>query len=311
MLLFAYLYTRFDLFHKAGFLSSFHAVRPVVPAMAIRAVLKISDHALVDSRAPAAGYSSILVALAAFGMLLTLFSTPFFATLGAGGLVHACHRRHRVAAFLLLLAFVASNVAYIAIKGLPPSLALAAGSQVGSLSSSLFVTGLLAGATTFGGAFTAVPYVYRSLVTLSGRMTPAQFLDGIAVVNFVPTPLVMFVTWDGFISGGVGGAILMTLGMFLPCFTFVLVLHEVMMAGARNPLFTALLEGVSAVVVGLIAETACQLTKAAVHNGMDALVFACAMFVLSTSKLKNAPIGIIVVAALAGQVLYENGTNQG
>jgi hypothetical protein len=110
----------------------------------------------------------------------------------------------------------------------------------------VFVTGLLAGCVTFGGAFTAVPcaparrcalrlartltaacvrlfcrYVFRSLVTLSQLMTPQQartrrhqrtqctilclrvlkrlrarqFLDGIAVVNFVPTPLVMFVTW--------------------------------------------------------------------------------------------------------------------
>ena len=165
-------------------------------------------------------------------------------------------------------------------------------------------------------------------MTNSKLITPQQFLDGIAVVNFVPTPLVMFVTWcarsfvlahapllslacrDGFMADGIRGAVLMTIGMFIPCFSMVLFGHEMFMWLTQNKKFSSFLDGVSACVIGLIAETACQLTKVAVHTGMDALVFACAFIALNTSKNKNTPLLIIMAAAMAGQVLYLNGANQ-
>lgn len=165
----------------------------------------------------------------------------------------------------------------------------------------------------------------------------------------------MFVTWDGFIAGGITGAILMTLGMFLPwcvawrathcavrsrelrSFTFVLGGHNLFMYLCMNARFNAFLEGVSAAVIGLISQTACTLTFDAIHNGMDALVFFCAMMVLQTSKSRNASVAIIsaytalasnsgrcnvvwlfadaqcssVGAAMAGQVLYINNANVG
>ncbi len=71
----------------------------------------------------------------------------------------------------------------------------------------------------------------------------------------------------------------------------------------------ALSSGVSASVIGLIAETACQLTKVAIHNGMDTLVFTCTLLALNMSKDKNTPLLIIFAAAMAGQVLYLNGAN--
>ena len=78
----------------------------------------------------------------------------------------------------------------------------------------------------------------------------------------------------------------------------------------QNKSFSSFLDGVSASVIGLIAETACQLTLVAVHTGMDALIFCCTLMVLNTSKNKNAPLAVIVAAAMAGQVLYRNGANQ-
>jgi chromate transporter len=197
-------------------------------------------------------------------------------------------------------------------KYVPSASVLVAGTKASSSLSkngAIFTTGLLAGVTTFGGAFTAVPYVLRSFVQINGFMRVEQFLDGIAIVNFVPTPLVMFVTWDGFIANGVVGGILMTLGMFLPCFTFVLVLHNAFMFLCKNERFNSFLEGVSAGVIGFIAESSCQLARAAIHTGMDTLIFSCTLMVLTTSTNKYAPLGIICAAALAGQVLYANGLN--
>ena len=86
--------------------------------------------------------------------------------------------------------------------------------------------------------------------------------------------------------------------------------HEAFMWLTQNRSFSSFLDGVSASVIGLIAETACQLTKVAVHTGMDTLVFTCALLALNMSKNKNTPLAIICAAALAGQVLYQNGANQ-
>ena len=158
MMLLAYLYIRFDLFNNKGFLSSFHAVRPCVPAMAVRAVIKISEHALVDHSAGGKDISSILFACAAMGFLLTIFQTPFFVTLGWAGLVNVTHHNvHWAAGWALLVLGIVGNVIYISLSGLPNQVALAAGTNSGNKQGSIFITGLLAGCTTFGGAFTAVP----------------------------------------------------------------------------------------------------------------------------------------------------------
>lgn len=97
---------------------------------------------------------------------------------------------------------------------------------------------------------------------------------------------------------------------FIPCFSMVLFGHEAFMWLTQNRAFSSFLDGVSASVIGLIAETACQLTLVAVHTGMDTLVFTCTLLVLNTSKNKNAPLMVICAAAMAGQVLYRNGANQ-
>jgi chromate transport protein ChrA len=89
----------------------------------------------------------------------------------------------------------------------------------------------------------------------------------------------------------------------------VLVMHNLFMYLTTSPKYNNFLFGVSAAVVGLISESACQLTKAAVHNGMDTLVFTCTLLTLTQSTNKYAPLLIIFAAAMAGQVLYRNNAN--
>jgi len=96
---------------------------------------------------------------------------------------------------------------------------------------------------------------------------------------------------------------------FLPSFFFVIAMHDMFMYLCKDPKYNAFFEGISAAVVGLISESACQLTKAAVHNGMDTLVFTCTLLTLTQSTNKNTPLLIIFAAAMAGQVLYLNNAN--
>ena len=188
------------------------------------------------------------------------------------------------------------------------------------------------------------------------QLTAGQFLDGIAIVNIVPTPLVMFITWvrtgppsargapapasgggggpraqDGFMASGVVGAVLMTIGMFLPSFSFVarshaaaagpgcgggarephgrlaraqVIFHRLFMWLTDTPAFGAFIDGVSATVIGIIAETVFQLIQAGVHTGMDTLIFTVCLGFIHTSTNKFAPVMVLIAAAMAGQIIY-------
>jgi chromate transporter len=102
------------------------------------------------------------------------------------------------------------------------------------------------------------------LLTFSGWMTNAQFLDGLALSGILLAPLVIFVIFIGYLGGGVAGALAMTAGMFLPAFAFTLVGHDLMEQVDERPSVHAALDGVAAGIVGLIAATVLQLFLATV-----------------------------------------------
>ena len=84
----------------------------------------------------------------------------------------------------------------------------------------LFGHGLIAGLVTFGGAYTALPYVTSVAAGDSGWMTQQACLDGIAIASVLPAPLVIFGTFVGYQGGGLAGALAFTAGIFLPAFSF-------------------------------------------------------------------------------------------
>ena len=126
--------------------------------------------------------------------------------------------------------------------------------NVGSLE--LFKTGLTGGLVTFGGAYTAIPVIRDVATGPHGWMDNQQFLDGIAIGGVLPAPLVIFATFVGYLGGGFNGALLMTLGMFLPAFSFTLIGHELFERLVARKGIHAFLDGVACAVCGIIAATA-------------------------------------------------------
>ena len=84
----------------------------------------------------------------------------------------------------------------------------------------LFGHGLVAGLVTFGGAYTALPYVSSVAAGDGGWMTQQACLDGIAIASVLPAPLVIFGTFVGYAGSGIAGALAFTAGIFLPAFGF-------------------------------------------------------------------------------------------
>jgi chromate transporter len=170
----------------------------------------------------------------------------------------------------------------------------------------LFVAGLKGGLLTFGGAYTAIPYVRADTVG-RGWLDDGTFLDGVALANVLPAPLVIFATFVGYQAGGLAGALAATAGMFLPAFAFSLIFYERLESVVDHPRLHRTLDGVAAAAVGIIAATLILLGKS-VFDRLGAPLLALPIFALAALaawKLKGKWVtpAIVAAGAAAGAVL--------
>jgi chromate transporter len=123
---------------------------------------------------------------------------------------------------------------------------------------------------TFGGAYAVLPYVYQGGVEHYGWLTGPQMIDGLALGETTPGPLIMIVAFVGFVGGwvkeifgpdslalaGMAGATVATVFTFLPSFIFILVGGPAVEATRHDVKFTAPLTGITAAVVGVVINLA-------------------------------------------------------
>lgn len=270
----------------------FLGVQIAVLAIILRAVQRIGTHILEDR---------LLWGLAAASLAATLAGVPFWIPLVAAGLIYSFAARPAVAA-----AVVAAAVALaLLISGDAPVIqASVAASRADVIA--LFIAGLKGGLLTFGGAYTAIPYVRADTVG-RGWVSDASFLDGVALAGMLPAPLVIFATFAGYVAGGFPGALTITAGMFLPAFAFSMIFYERLEAVVENPALHRALAGVAAAVVGVIAATLLQLgwvTALRVATPIAGLaIFAGAVAAMFLLKGKWVAPLLVVAAGVAGWLL--------
>ena len=123
---------------------------------------------------------------------------------------------------------------------------------------------------TFGGAYAVLPYVYQGAITQYGWLTPLQMIDGLALGETTPGPLIMVVAFVGFVGGyvqaafgvdqaflaGALAAVIVTWFTFLPSFLFILVGGPLVESTHGDLTFTAPLTAITAAVVGVILNLA-------------------------------------------------------
>ena len=270
------------------------AVQIAVLAIILRAVVRIGQHIIEDR---------LLAVIAVASLLATLAGVPFWIPLVAGGLAYAFAQRPLIAVVVVAAAIGAAVL--VRVIAAPDTGAIVAAGAPVTLAA-LFIAGLKGGLLTFGGAYTAIPYVRADTVG-RGWIDDATFLDGIALAGVLPAPLVIFATFVGYVVGGPGGALAITAGMFLPAFAFSLILFERLEAVVENPAFHHVLTGVAAAVVGIIAATFVQLGEATATRVSQPLI-AIALFVIALAivwRVKGAWVtpAIVAGAALAGWIV--------
>ena len=176
---------------------------------------------------------------------------------------------------------------------------------------------------TFGGAYAVLPYVVQGAVETFGWLTPPQMIDGLALGETTPGPLIMVVAFVGFVGGwatqlfgpehvfvaGGAAAAVATWFTFLPSFMFILAGGPLVESTHGQMKFTAPLTGITAAVVGVIVNLAVffayhVLWPAGLHERFDvvsALIGVAAAAALF--RYKAGVIPVILACAVAGLVI--------
>jgi chromate transporter len=283
MLALSVLYVEADL--AAHLDELFYGLKAAVGALVARALVRLSRSFITDVP---------LAVLAVLAFLLTLFAS---------------------AAFLLVL--LGAGIAYelwrsggrwiggaSALSPLPAlAIAVVAAAVTLSLEAQILAEGLKAGLLTFGGAYTAIPLLQDSAVDSHHWLTSSQFVDGIALGGVLPAPLIIFSTFVGYIAGGLTGALLMTLGIFIPAFVFPIFLHRRLVAVADNPRIRPFLLGVTAGVIGLIAAVTVEILDESVVDVPTALLALAAFLVLTRHHGKLTVLYVVLGCGLIGAAL--------
>lgn len=171
----------------------------------------------------------------------------------------------------------------------------------------LFLVFLKVGALLYGSGYVLLAFLERDLVLRLQVLTEQQLLDAVAIGQFTPGPLFTTATFVGYLLGGLPGAVVATVGIFLPAFLFV---------GAATPLArrvrerewaAALLDGVNAAALGLMAAVTVVLADDALTDPLAVGVAAAAGVALwrwgvnsAWVMLGGAAVGLL--AGLAGHI---------
>ena len=270
----------------AGHLDAlFYGLTAAVGALVARALVRLSKSFISDVP---------LALLAIAGFALTLFAgASFVLVLLGGGIAYELWQNGP--RWMNRANSIAVSPATI--------LAAVAGAITVSLTAEIFLEGLKAGLLTFGGAFTVIPFLRESAVESHQWLTASQFNDGLAMSGILPAPLIIFSTFVGYIAGGLVGALVMTLGIFLPAFLFPIFFHRQLVAIAENDRLHPFLLGVAAAVIGLIAAVTVEILKTSVGDVYTALIAVGAFAALNRWHSKLTVVYVMAVAGIVGVIL--------
>ena len=246
-----------------------------------------------------------VVAVALVGLARVAVGTPLTATIGAGVAVGWVLGLNE----LLLLALAALVVAAVRLR---PGATFGVAPLVGALAASaervatndlplLFAVFLKAGALLFGSGYVLLAYLRGDLVERLGWLTDRQLLDAVAIGQVTPGPLFTTATFIGYLLAGVAGAALATLAIFLPAFIFCAVIGPIATRLRGRPLTSALLDGLNAGAVGLMAVVSAQLGASAVVDPPTVVIGLVALLAMLLWRVPS--VVLVAGGALIGLVM--------
>jgi chromate transporter len=258
----AWAYVRFGNLPATGIL--LYCTKPVVLAIILKAAWDLGKTAI---------RSRFLVVLALVAAALNLAAVHELFVLFLCGLAAVAAQRpgRAVAVFAFMPAMIPAPAA-----------------------ASLFWYFLKIGAMLYGSGYVLIALLRTDLVENFGWLTEQQLLDAVAVGQITPGPVFTTATFVGYLLGGWPGALLATVGIFLPAFVLVLATQSLVRRARRYATAALFLDGVNAAAIALIVVTAAQLGTTAIVDIWTITLFAACVVLLA--------MGVASIWLIAGTV---------
>jgi chromate transporter len=279
VLAFAWAYVRFGSLPQGTWM--LYGIKPVIIAIIAQALWGLSKSAFNDRLLLVLSIGVVLLYLAGGNVVLLLFGAGILIALVRSAR-HIRPSRSGAALPPTMLPILASTAAV----GIPFSL------------STLFLTFLKIGAVTYGSGYVLLVFLRSDFVDHLHWLTDRQLIDALAVGQFTPGPVFTTATFIGYLTGGLRGALLATLGIFLPSFIFVALIYPLIRHIRHSPTARAFLDGVSAAALGLMAAVTWQLGRAAIVDIATAVMMLVAFGLLRCARMNSA--WLVVGGALSG-----------
>ena len=183
-----------------------------------------------------------------------------------------------------------------------PLVAAADGASQGAMLGKLFAFFLKAGSLTFGSGLVIVPFLEKGLVQQTGWLNEREFLVAVAMGMMSPGPVVITATFVGYLVAGFTGALVSTIGIFLPSFLLVLIVAPVLVRYRTNPNVQGFIKGAYGAAIGTILGACVLLGRIAIGDWLTALIGLVSLVVLFRWKVSN-PL-LIAAAAVIGLVAF-------
>lgn len=281
--LIAWAYVRYGSLPQA--VAVLYAIKPVVVAIVVQALGKLAR----------TGVRTILLAvITGLAVSATLLGvSPILVLLFAGTVS---------AAVFWLRSRPAAGFA----AGLPKMFAtatavLAAGAAMPVGLVRLFLSFVKVGSVVFGSGYVLLAFLRSEFVERLHWLTERQLIDAVAIGQFTPGPLFTTATFIGYVMAGWPGAVVATVGIFVPGFLLVAICGPLIPRIRRAPLVSAALDGVVAGSIALMAVVAWQLGRAAMVDRMTLALFVLSVVALLRFRVNSA--GLIAAAGVLGWML--------
>lgn len=254
-----------------------YGVKPVVIAVIVQALWVLGRTAVK---------TTFLGLVAVFSVVLAFLGLhPLLLLLLAGSIVCLTElRTSRLSAF----AFSVSAAPAVAVAGTATSFSLA----------SLFLVVLKVGAVIFGSGYVLLAFLRTDLVVHRGWLTDSQLVDAVAVGQVTPGPVFTTATFVGYLLGGVRGATVATVGIFLPAFLLVAASGPLVPRIRRSKIAGAFLDGVNVGSLALMAEVSWQLGRASVVDVVTIVLAVASLIALLQFRLNSG--WLVLIGAIIG-----------
>lgn len=252
ILIFAIIYVKFGTIPQVS--SILYGIKPVIMAIIIQALYRLGKSVIKNK-------ISVLLALGILGLYFLGITEILLLAISA-------------VLMLIIRSFKSIKQRFYSISLIPLSL--------------VFLIFLKIGSVLYGSGYVLLAFLEAEFIEKYGLLTMEQLLDAIAIGQFTPGPVFTTATFIGYILRGIPGAVLATMGIFIPSFLVVLAINPIIPKLRKSKIMSSMLDGVNIGSLVLMTIVSLKLGQASLKDPVTIVMFILSFLVLMKYKINSA-----------------------